>query len=179
MTRTTVTLLFTKDKSEEPPGILQCDTSGEYYPHYFYDWRDAVHYIQWCLNHGKYGHEAFSQWSEQYGYDEDETFNGDLNEFRNSDDPWMVFTSVGVITGDMDLNDVSVWTIDIDHIYYTGIGSEGKEIFTINEFINIMKEHSHEFMPPPSNSDNFSLDDWIEYSGAEIVYKTTTNEDLE
>lgn len=171
MTRKTITLLFTKDKSKEPSGILQCDTSGEYYPYYFYDWRDAIHYIQWCLNQNKHGHKSFKQWSEIYGYDEDETFNGDLNEFRNCNDPWIIFTSIGVVTGDMYLNTLSAWTFDIDYIFYTGIGSNGKSEHTVNEFLNTMKEHSHKFMSPPSNSDNFSLDDWIDYSGAEIVYK--------
>lgn len=112
MTRTTITLLFSKDQSNEPPGILQCDTSGEYYPHYFYDWRDAIHYINWrnSLNTNELEHKLFHKWSVLYGYDEDEKFNGNLNEFRTDEDEWMIFTSIGTITCDMDLNTLSAWT---------------------------------------------------------------------
>jgi hypothetical protein len=176
MTRTTITLLFTKNKSEEPPGILQCDTSGEYYHYYFYDWRHAVHYFQWSLNKRESETQLFREWSTTYGYDEYESFTGDLNEFRVSEDPWIIFTSIGTVKGDMDLNTISAWTFDIDYILYDGIGSCGKDNHTIDEFLDIMKKHSHEFMPPPKNSDIFTLMDWIDYSGAEIIYKSEDHE---
>lgn len=113
MTRVTVVLLFSKDKNIEPGGILQCDTSGEYFPFNFRDWRDGVHYIQWCLhNKKKYSHESFNIWSELYGYDDEEEFTGDLNEFRckKSDEyKWIVFTSCCEINGSTNLKKKSAW----------------------------------------------------------------------
>lgn len=114
MTRTTVTLLFSKDTSKEPPGILQCDTSGEYYPHCFNDWRHAIHYIRWRLtqNIGKNEHNVFREWCKTYGYYEYEEFTGDLNEIKTNDDSWIIFTSIGTITSEMDLNVLSAWTFE-------------------------------------------------------------------
>jgi hypothetical protein len=108
---TSITLLFSTDKNTEPPGILQCDTSGEFYPFYFNDWRDAVHYIQWCKqqNNGR-EHNMFNKWSKLYGYDEDETFIGDLNEFKtNESDSWCVWVHDRTIDSNVDLNTLSVW----------------------------------------------------------------------
>ena len=96
-------LLFSNDKNLEPPAILQCDTSGEYLPFYFYDWRDAIHYLQWC-NANKLlteEHNSYKEWSEIYSYNEEE-FVGDLNEFRcdkNDSNKWIVFTTLKEING--------------------------------------------------------------------------------
>lgn len=114
----TVTLLFSKDKNKEPPGILQCDTSGEYFPFYFYDWRDVIHYIQWTNDNfikkdKKYNEtKLYEEWSKKYGYDDEEEFTGDLNEFRcdkNDPNKWTVFTTLKNIDGSKNLNKISVW----------------------------------------------------------------------
>ena len=47
MGRLTVVFLFSKNRNIEPSAIIQCDTSGEYYSYTFFDWRDAVHYINY------------------------------------------------------------------------------------------------------------------------------------
>jgi hypothetical protein len=97
MTRLTVQLLFSRDQSTQPGAILQCDTSGEYFPFNFFDWRDAIHYLLWTetqkINPRK--QETFSSWCEIYGYDSDEKFNGDLNEFGKFDNLPTIFTSIG------------------------------------------------------------------------------------
>jgi hypothetical protein len=118
MGRTTVILLFSQDKNKEPPGLLQCDTSGEYYPYYFNDWRHAVHYIQWCVHQNNRCTDImFNEWGKLYGYDEEEEFNGDLNEFKTNDkDSWGVWVCGKIITADMDLNTVSAWEFDFDSL---------------------------------------------------------------
>lgn len=114
MLKATVILLFSKDMSKEPAGILQCDTSGKYYQNYFNDWRHAIHYILWhsIAKKCKFEHEMFRKWSEIYGYHEYEEFTGDLNEFRTDDDSGIIFTSIGTITRNMDLNSLSAWTFE-------------------------------------------------------------------
>lgn len=115
MCRLTITLLFSTDKSKEPGGILQCDTSGEFLPFVFEDWRDGVHYIQWCNNKNKKCEKStsFNEWSDLYGYHECEEFTGDLNEFQSTgeDDPnnWFIFTSVCDVNGYDDLHLLSAW----------------------------------------------------------------------
>jgi len=52
MTRLTVQLLFSRDQNVQPGSILQCDTSGEYLPFNFFDWRDAIHYLLWAETQG-------------------------------------------------------------------------------------------------------------------------------
>lgn len=116
MGRKIVTLLFSKDKNSEPEAILQCDTSGEYLPFYFFDWRDSIHYIQWCLNNNLSSADikSFEQWGKKYGYNDKEEFNGNLNEFRcdendNDNDEWVVFTTIGDIDGSKNLKKLSAW----------------------------------------------------------------------
>ncbi len=109
-----VTLIFTKNRDVEPPAILQCDTSGEYFPFYFFDWRDAIHYYQWCQHNNKeYSqHDTFQEWCELYGYDENEEFNGDLNEFKcnkNDENKCIMDTTNGIVSGSTDLNKKSAW----------------------------------------------------------------------
>jgi len=122
---TTITLLFSTDKNEEPPGILQCDTTGEFYPFIFNNWRDAIHYIQWCKqqNNGR-EYDMFNKWSKLYGYDEEETFIGDLNEFKTDDsDSWCVWVYGKTIKSDIDLNTVSVWNREKDSDIDSNSGS--------------------------------------------------------
>ena len=86
MTRLTVTLLFSKNKTKEPPGILQCYSSGEYFPFYFYDQKDVIHYIQWTNNYHENNNKInnkiklFQKWSNKYDYDQ--ILTDDLNEIR-------------------------------------------------------------------------------------------------
>lgn len=106
-------LLFSKNQSTQPPAILQCGTSGEYFPYFFVDWRDGVHYIFWCESNSKEPRldESFETWRSAYGYDEEEEFVGNLNEFvsSSSSDPFSVFTSIGSISSTDDLNSKSAW----------------------------------------------------------------------
>ena len=87
MGRATVTLLFSLDVTQEPPAIIQDDTSGEYYPYYFNNWKHAVHYLLWCRKNDKDpGNKSHRLWDNKYISDEDDyEFIGDLNEFRNED----------------------------------------------------------------------------------------------
>ena len=112
----TITVLFSKKKEIEPPAILQCNKSGEYLPFYFFDWRDAIHYIQWCEKNNKNngGDESFDEWKELYGYDEEEKFQGDLNEFKckkNDKSKWEVSTTLKDIKGCVDLYKKSAWNM--------------------------------------------------------------------
>jgi hypothetical protein len=105
-------LLFSKTQSSEPAAILQCGTSGEYFPFYFVDWREGVHYLFWCDSNGSNPreHDSFDTWGSAYGYDEEE-FIGNLDEFVGSDclDPFVVFTSIGDIKPQMVLSKLSAW----------------------------------------------------------------------
>jgi hypothetical protein len=60
---------------------------------------------------------------------------------------------------------------EIDNIFYTGIGCKISGKHTVNEFLQIMVKYQHKFKPPPKNSEDFMLDDWVNYAGAEIEYK--------
>jgi hypothetical protein len=110
-----VILLFDRDKNKEPPGILQCDSSGEYFPYYFFDWRDSIHYLLWCnATNKKFDMvKNYNEWCTTYGYDENELFNGDLNEFRSSidksDEFIQIYTSIGDISLCDDLSAKSAW----------------------------------------------------------------------
>lgn len=110
----TVTLLFTKNNKSEPPAILQCDKSGEYFPFYFFDWRDSIHYLLWCesIGYNFKEHKTFNEWSDKYGYDSDEKFSGDLNEFRckkNKQDKISIDTTICTISEYTNLNKKSAW----------------------------------------------------------------------
>ena len=113
MTRLTVQLLFSKDQNTQPGSILQCDTSGEYLPFNFFDWRDSIHYLLWTESQKINPREqtTFSSWCETYGYDSDEEFNGDLNEFGNwpTDLP-TIFTSIGSFDFFDKLDELNAWT---------------------------------------------------------------------
>jgi hypothetical protein len=121
MGRITVNLLFEKDFTKQPAGILQCDTSGEFLPYVFFNWLDAVHFLIWKQNKSSLQIEtAYYDWCETYGYDTDEKFNGNLNEFHTNNDSncqndWIIFTSVGVVTSYMDLTTLSAWNFPIDN----------------------------------------------------------------
>lgn len=111
-----IVLLFTKDTSSEPCGILQCDKTCEYYPFYFLDWRDGIHFLRWCEYNKKkkLTQQVFNEWCIKYGYDENEEFNGDLNEFRcekTEPNKWYITTShlENPIDGSCDLTKLSVW----------------------------------------------------------------------
>jgi hypothetical protein len=105
-----IILLFSKDRTKEPPGIFQCETSGEYFPYYLYVWRDGVHYLYWCefkkLNPRQ--HSSYTQWSKIYGYDREEEFVGNLNEFIDRND-LLVCTSIGTIESSDNLQCKSAW----------------------------------------------------------------------
>ncbi len=112
MTRLTVQLLFSKDQNTQPASILQCDTSGEYLPFNFFDWRDSIHYLLWTEFQKINPREqtTFSSWCNIYGYDSDEEFNGDLNEFGNCDNLPTVFTSIGSFELFEKLDELDAWT---------------------------------------------------------------------
>lgn len=111
MSKLEVTLLFCKDRTTQPPAILQCDTSGEYFPYFFVDWRDGVHYIYWCkvnsLNPKQ--NSIFNKWSKINGYEEEGEFIGNLNEFIDRPDEITVFTSIGVVNSSENLQCKSAW----------------------------------------------------------------------
>jgi hypothetical protein len=114
MGRTTVTLLFTRKENKNQPGAILCDdTSGEFYPWVFYDWRDAVHCINWTK---KLNHDTYILWCEQYGYYDEECFLGDLNEFRGEDE-WVIFINDDImqsVDNTTDMDNISVWTNTIN-----------------------------------------------------------------
>jgi hypothetical protein len=112
MTRLTVQLLFSRDCNTQPGSILQCDTSGEYLPFNFFDWRDAIHYLLWAETRGTdpRNHTNFSSWCEIYGYDSDEEFNGNLNEFSTLTTLPTIFTSIGSFESSQDLDKLDAWT---------------------------------------------------------------------
>lgn len=116
MGRSNIVLLFTKNKSREPEAIIQDDTSGEYYPFYFKDWRDAVHFLQYVYLKKKslVTMELFKSWSEKYGYHEEDEFIGDLNEFHKK---WkknkiLISTNVGDFqySSSLDFSKISIWS---------------------------------------------------------------------
>ncbi len=113
MTRLTVQLLFSRDQSTQPGAILQCDTSGEYFPFNFFDWRDAIHYLLWAetRKNNPRKQKTFSSWCEIYGYDSDEEFNGNLNQFGNypTDLP-TIFTSIGSFDLFEKIDTLDAWT---------------------------------------------------------------------
>jgi hypothetical protein len=112
MSGLTVVLLFSKDQSKEPPAILQCSVSGEYLNYSFDDWRDAVHYLFWC-SYNKFNPQNdsnFDTWRATYGYQEEEQFVGDRNEFINQPVKVIVFTSFSLFSNNVDLARFSVWT---------------------------------------------------------------------
>lgn len=109
-----ITLLFIKDKKLQPGAIICDATSGEYHSQYFFDWRDAIHFIGFFNkdrtienNRTPNFDEKFELWSMKYGYDEDEKFNGNLNEFMCNDIDY--FTTIGIIEQNTDLNIISAW----------------------------------------------------------------------
>jgi hypothetical protein len=109
-----IILLFENNKNIEPGGIIQCDTTGAFYSFEFYNWRDAIHYIKWTyFNNVELLDKTFLKWSEIYGYNEDEEFNGDLNEFKYSG---FIFTSIGTFKNidNIDLKNISVHTCKFD-----------------------------------------------------------------
>lgn len=112
MTRLTIQLLFSRDHDTQPGSILQCDTSGEYLPFNFVDWRDSIHYLLWAETQQVDPREfiTFSSWCEIYGYESDEEFNGDLNEFGNwpTDLP-TIFTSIGSFELFEKLDELDAW----------------------------------------------------------------------
>jgi hypothetical protein len=109
-----IIILFSKNQTKEPPAILQCSISGEYLKYKFDDWRDAVHYLFWCkYNSFDAGNHAFFDvWRSTYGYEEEEQFVGDRNEFINRPNELTVFTSFheSRLTNRADLSTTSVWT---------------------------------------------------------------------
>ncbi len=111
MTRLTVQLLFSKDQTIQPGAILQCDTSGEYFPFNFFDWRDSIHYLLWAETQEFDPREqtTFGAWCDIYGYESDEEFNGDLNEFANYNNLPTIFTSIGSFELFEKLDELNAW----------------------------------------------------------------------
>jgi hypothetical protein len=70
------------------------------------------------------------------------------------------------------------------HIFYSGIGANESGIHSIEEFLNIVKNASSHYYEMnslgfdmeyknyllPDDFTNFTLDEWIEYSGATYNY---------
>jgi hypothetical protein len=70
------------------------------------------------------------------------------------------------------------------HIFYSGIGANDSGIHSIEEFLNITKNASSHYYEMnslgfdmeyknyllPDDFTNFTLDEWIEYSGATYNY---------
>jgi hypothetical protein len=116
MGRKTIALLFIrKNEHNDQPGALICDdTSGEFYPWTFYDWREAVHYIVWANKN--INQDTYTIWCEQYGYYDEECFVGNLNEFKGTDE-WYVFINddiVQTVDNNTDMNNISVWSNTIN-----------------------------------------------------------------
>ena len=103
-----IMLLFTRDQTSEPEAILQDDTSGECLPDHFYDWRDAIHYLNWVRvkEYSIYEPDTYEEWATKYGYMDDEEFNGDRNEYKEGS----AETSIGYVSDTIDINSVSAWT---------------------------------------------------------------------
>jgi hypothetical protein len=103
-----IVLRFERSRSSEPSAILQDDTTGNYLPYDFYDWRDAIHYLNWVYSKSLsvYKQRTFDRWATSYGYMEEEEFSGDLNENRKL----TVDTSIGIIPHTIDINNLSAWT---------------------------------------------------------------------
>jgi hypothetical protein len=113
-----INLLFTRNNCHEPGALISNNTSGEYLPYHFYDWRDAVHYINWSQN---LKNDNFDEWCDKYGYSENESFEGNLNEFRSysteNNNEWTIFVNDDIIqfvNENTDLNKISVWNNIID-----------------------------------------------------------------
>lgn len=116
--RTNVCLLFSSNVTIEPGAILQCDTTGKYYSCTFNDWRDAIHYLKWFDNNNYSNTDSsYNSWSNIYGYSEEDIFIGNLNEFQtNSSDDWIIWTSVGSINSQTNLNTISAWTLSLNDL---------------------------------------------------------------
>jgi hypothetical protein len=70
------------------------------------------------------------------------------------------------------------------HIFYSGIGANESGIHSIEEFLNIVKNASSHYYEMnslgfdmeyknyllPDDFTNFTLDEWVEYSGATYNY---------
>lgn len=59
----------------------------------------------------------------------------------------------------------------LTYVYYTGIGSNGKHIYTADEFIQLMLKVEQE-MPEKDRVENPSkmrLKQWVEWSGADFL----------
>lgn len=60
----------------------------------------------------------------------------------------------------------------ISHIFYTGIGRSDTYEHTEQDFIDRMNKYAHDFNEPvPQNYKNFTLDEWVEWAGADIIYE--------
>ena len=117
MGRLTITLLFCKP-TEEPPAILQCDKSGEYFPFHFQVWKDALHYLSWAeqFNEEPRKHESYELWCEEFGYYDEEEFRGDHNDINNTPDCTWFLSNGGIVEGTDNLKMLSVWTMKtLDH----------------------------------------------------------------
>ncbi len=59
-------------------------------------------------------------------------------------------------------------SMNIQHVYYTGIGANNAHIHTPGEFLKIMHRHFWE-----DERANYDLREWADFIGASLVYVVT------
>ncbi len=116
MGRLTITVLFSKNTKREPSAILQCDTSGEYFPYNFVSWKDGVHYLLWSESTQKdpRSDETFSSWQDEFGYSDEEEFTGDYNQFNGEDLSSVWLSPCFSVSPSHNIKELSIWTMEIN-----------------------------------------------------------------
>lgn len=112
--RAIVVVMEPVDEEREPPAILQDEYTEEIYPFDFYDWRDAVHYVQWCRLNKLFIGDDFYTWSHQYGYSDFSRFMGDLDEFVGREEIDYILTNIEItIEPEVIISTLSAYDIDL------------------------------------------------------------------
>lgn len=102
------------DEDHEPPAILQDEYTEEIYPFDFHDWRDAIHYVQWCRLNKLFIGDDFYTWSHQYGYNDFGRFMGDLDEFVGREEIDYILTNIEItIEPEVIISTLSAYDIDL------------------------------------------------------------------
>lgn len=105
-----VILLYKRpEETGEPAAIIQYIKSGDYL-YTFQNWKDAVHYVLFEAN-SKSTEDIYKKWSLLYGYDEEEVFKGNLNDFSNDKYDWIVSVNGMDITPKDDLNTLTLYDL--------------------------------------------------------------------
>ena len=110
--RAIVVILEPVDEDREPGAIVQDEYTEEIYPFEFFDWRDAVHYVQWCRINKLFIGDDFYTWTHQYGYQDFGKFCGEYDEFMGRDEVDYILTNTDMtIISETQLSTLSAYDL--------------------------------------------------------------------